>query len=97
MSGYYPDGVTGNEYAIAGPDREYTEKRDVYCDNEECAMFEQEVTADVDLSSYHTSEWGEWNCSTCGKEQQYEAELQYDEEDPDSAYEAMREDALFDY
>ena len=96
MSGYYPDGVTGNEYAIAGADREYTDDREDYCTNEECTAFEQEVTVSVDLSSYGSSEWGTWTCTSCGKEHDYEAEVYYDEVDPDAAYDAMREDALFD-
>jgi|TARA_B110001454_G_scaffold57108_1_gene55830 hypothetical protein len=30
MAGNYPDGVTGNEYAIAGPDSEWEEE--LYCE-----------------------------------------------------------------
>ena len=39
MSGYYPAGVTGNEYQIAGG-TQYDGVRAEACYNEECKMFE---------------------------------------------------------
>lgn len=74
MSGYYPDGVTGNEYAIAGADREWEDDRDVYCNNEECPDLEKDIVVSVYLQSYGSNEWGLWTCPTCNKEWEYERE-----------------------
>ncbi len=92
MSGYYPEGVTGNEYEIAGATHEDTAERNVYCNNEDCTEFENETWADVNLESYGTREWGTWKCRHCGEMQDYEAEREYDDVDPDAAYDRMKED-----
>lgn len=73
MSGYYPAGVTGNEFEIAGADREWRDERDVYCNNEECESFEEVVTVEIDLESYRDNEWGTWECPTCGEASEYES------------------------
>jgi hypothetical protein len=91
VSGYYPDGVSGNEYQIAGADREYTDTRTLYCSNEDCADFEVEKDIKLDLQSYGSNEWGSWDCPTCGKTNEYEDEIPYEQEDPDEAYERMRD------
>jgi hypothetical protein len=83
MSGYYPDGVTGNEYAIAGADREYEANRNVYCHNEDCADFEVEVDLEVSLASYRDNEWGTFTCPTCKTQGEYEGEVEIEEDDPD--------------
>lgn len=75
MSGYYPDGVTGNELAIAGPDRDYYEERDVYCNNEDCPDLEKYVTMEIYLQSYRSNEWGSWTCPTCNAVWEYEGEI----------------------
>ncbi|NBT76237.1 MAG: hypothetical protein EBT15_09780 [Betaproteobacteria bacterium] len=82
MSGYYPDGVTGNEYAIAGADREWDDERTVACQNEDCAEFEVDTDLEVALSSYGSSEWGSFTCPACGTQGEYEGEVN-DEPDPD--------------
>lgn len=51
----YPPGVTGNEYAIAGPDHEL--ERDAWCN--EC----EAVMAGVE-QWYRRERW--WTCDTCG-------------------------------
>lgn len=83
MSGYYPDGVTGNEFAIAGAEREYEDERVVYCQNEDCAEFDEAQDALVDLSSYGADEWGVWTCPTCQTQGEYEGEVEIEEDDPD--------------
>ena len=92
MSGNYPEGVTGNEYAIAGADREWDDERVVYCGNEDCADFEVEKDLMVSLQSYGSSEWGTFECPTCGAQGEFEREVEWEEEDPDEAYERMRDD-----
>lgn len=47
----YPPGVTGNEYEIAGPDREFTDERDC----EGCGRL-----STVDVIGYRWEEW--WTC-----------------------------------
>lgn len=68
MSGYYPAGVSGNEYAIAGAQAEYDTVRAEACYNEECKMFEvEDVEAEVLAELYHGMEFYEWKCPTCGE------------------------------
>lgn len=55
----YPPGVTGNEYEIAGPDREFTDER-------ECDHCDRLVT--VDVVQYRWEEW--WTCPACGGDNQ---------------------------
>lgn len=85
MSGYYPAGVSGNEYQIAGPDREYSEERTVSCWNDECPQFEVELEAEVDIQSYNWQEWWSWTCPECKSERDFEAEISdsNDEYEPD--------------
>jgi hypothetical protein len=91
MSGYYPDGVTGNELAIAGVDKEWEEMATVTCQNDECEMYDEEVELMVVRSSYRNQRWTQWVCPTCDKEQEYEEDIEPEEQDPDDAYEAYRE------
>ena len=76
MSGWYPDGVSGNEYAIAGADREWTDTRAVTCQNEDCTAYDERVDAEVELSAYGYEEWGAWTCAACGKDGEYEGEVE---------------------
>lgn len=95
MSGNYPDGVTGNEFAIAGADREWSDEREVYCDNDDCLACGDEVTVMLELSSYNSTEWATWTCSKCGKDVEYEGEVkEEDDDDPDYYYDLMREDTF---
>jgi hypothetical protein len=67
MSGYYPEGVTGNEYQIAGGSQ-FDGVRAESCYNEECKMFEvEDVEAEVEIEYYNDTEWYEWKCPTCGE------------------------------
>ena len=70
----YPEGVTGLEYEIAGPDMEYTGERLVQCYNDECSMFEEDQDVEIDLAAYRGEEWGDWTCPTCGKKDEYTGE-----------------------
>lgn len=70
----YPEGVTGNEYEIAGPDAEYTDTREDYCRNEECSFFETVREVEIDVSEFAGRVWGEWKCATCGHQNDFEGE-----------------------
>ena len=85
MSGYYPDGVTGNEFAIAGPDGEIdVAGQTVYCNNENCKQFDEEQDVDIiDASYYGRTAWGFWDCKFCDKEQEWEGELPQDDYYPE--------------
>jgi hypothetical protein len=95
MSGYYLDGVTGNEYAIAGADREWDDERSVYCHNEECAEFEIQKDLMVSLASYGSSEWGVYTCPVCDQEGEYEGEV--GGEDSYDAYDRMMDDRIIEW
>jgi hypothetical protein len=96
MSGYYPDGVTGNEYAIAGAEREYQADREVWCTNDDCLACGDEITMTLDLESYGNTEWATWNCLKCSKENEYQGEVSdhEDDDDPDYYNDLMREDTF---
>lgn len=97
MSGYYPDGVTGNEFAIAGAEREWSDEREVSCDNDECLACGEEVTITLDLACYGSTEWATWTCPKCGKDNEYEADVEREEDDdPDYYYDLAREDRLLE-
>jgi hypothetical protein len=95
MSGYYPDGVTGFEFAIAGADREWDDERNVYCHNEDCEDFEVKKDLLVALSSYRSSEWGDYQCPVCDTWGEYEGEV--GGEDPDDAYDRMMDDRVIEW
>lgn len=66
MSGYYPEGVTGNEYQIAGAQAEYSTERGETCYNEECSSFDvEDVEAEVEIELYNGTEYYSWTCPTC--------------------------------
>ena len=92
MSGYYPEGVTGRELAIAGPDSERSAKREVQCRNEDCGLFEQEQEVDGEEWIYEHSGYFDWTCPECGTEDQeeFDADIEYGP-DPDDLLDAYRE------
>ena len=93
MGGNYPDGVTGGEYEIAGPDREWDDVRTVSCQNEECEDFDVEKDLPLSLSSYRSDEWGTFECPVCKTQGEYEGTTNYEDgPDPDEAYERMRDE-----
>lgn len=98
MSGYYPDGVTGNEYAIAGADREWSDEREVSCANDECETEGETQTVLMDLESYRSTEWGSWTCPKCGHLNEYEGDADSDGEADwaDYQYDLMREERFLD-
>lgn len=71
MGGYYPEGVSGREYQIAGPQAEWSDIRTVSCGNSDCAMFDVEHDVELDLEAYDWQEWGTWRCDECGEWQDY--------------------------
>ena len=78
MAGNYPDGVTGNEYAIAGPDDEWESSH--YCD--EC-----EKTTDFSCESFRGQRSG--ICGECG----FDLDLGHRDDDIDwDAVAEQRED-----
>lgn len=79
---YYPPGVTGNEYAIAGPDYEKET-------NERCPQCRER---NVFILGYQGDRW--LGCASC----QWSGDPphdEYDEPDPDRAYDEARERRLF--
>ena len=84
MSGYYPEGVTGRELAIAGPDSERDSKREVSCNNDDCEHFEEVFEAEGTEWTYQHDGYFDWKCESCGKEQQewFDADEEY-APDPD--------------
>jgi hypothetical protein len=84
MGGYYPDGVSGNEYEIAGPEREWDEDRDEVCTNEDCASFDQEAVVSVTVTTHGSQGWTQWSCPTCGSSTETEFSVdgpEYERED----------------
>lgn len=78
MSGYYPAGVTGNEYQIAGA-HEFDTVRPETCYNEECEMFEvEDVEAEVEVELHHDTEYYEWTCPTCKVSRDIERNVEWD-------------------
>jgi hypothetical protein len=76
MSGYYPAGVTGNEWQIAGGS-EFDAVRPEACYNEECKMFEvEDVEAEVEIEAVHGMEYYEWKCPTCGETRDIERNVE---------------------
>jgi hypothetical protein len=77
MSGYYPEGVTGNEPQIAGyeHDTEIKDDREVCCNNDECKAFEQyseqEVYVNQYGSRYEMNETWEWTCPHCNSKNEF--------------------------
>ena len=91
MSGYYPPGVTGNEYEIAGPD--YEEETTLLCP--EC---DKEVECTV--YGYRGSRWA-WHYVDIRKGNIHELEHQWDlpdleVSDPDEEWERIRDDGMTD-
>jgi predicted RNA-binding Zn-ribbon protein involved in translation (DUF1610 family) len=78
MSGYYPAGVTGNEYQIAGG-HEFDTVRPSFCDNEECKMYGvEDVEAEVEVELAHGTEYYSWTCPTCGVSRDIERNTDWD-------------------
>lgn len=77
MSGYYPDGVTGNEFAIAGADGNMDiADQEVYCDNEQCEKYDEAQWVDIiDAEYYRSNAWGYWKCPSCETEQEWEGDV----------------------
>lgn len=80
----YPEGVTGNEWQIAGASAEFDETREVQCDNEDCASFEELVEVAGETQAYDFFRVFDWRCPTCDKSQQDEYEYEeHTEYEPD--------------
>lgn len=82
MSGYYPDGVSGNEWQIAGGS-EWDDEREVYCGNEDCEMFDQAQNLDCGIVADKYTEFLTYTCPTCGVQDEAERDVEIEEDDPD--------------
>jgi hypothetical protein len=82
MSGYYPDGVSGNEWQIAGGS-EYDAERVVYCENEDCELFDEAQDLDCAISANKYTEFLIFTCPTCGTQGEAERDVEVEEDDPD--------------
>ena len=78
MSGYYPEGVTGNEYAIAGG-HEFDAVRPDTCENEECKMYGvEDIEVEVEIELAHDTEYYKWICPTCNESKNVERNTEWD-------------------
>lgn len=96
MSGYYPDGVTGREYAIAGADgnMDIEDQKD-FCTNDNCpSEGEEQYVTIVDAEYYGSDAWGSWTCEFCGTENEWEGSVPVEEQEyePEDYMEAYREE-----
>lgn len=73
MMSNYPEGVTGSEYQISGPQDSYTKTDYVTCGN--CAW---EGDYDIDVDYYDGQEWGNWVCGVCDWQNHYEHSPEFD-------------------
>jgi hypothetical protein len=89
----YPPGVTGNEYAIAGPDSDWEEKMDVKCENDECEKVDEPQEVVVSGESYAGTNYYTWDCPLCSHAHDFEREEEGP--DPDDARDAWL-DSLHD-
>lgn len=73
MSGYYPEGVTGREWQIAGGDP-LSGEYEVNCRNDECehSAADNTLLIDLDLEVYDYVAYGTWDCPACGTENDFE-------------------------
>ena len=69
---YYPEGVTGNEWQIAGPSAEFTESREVECGNDDCEDFESLVEVEGETRAYGEERVFDWTCPKCNHEWEQE-------------------------
>lgn len=69
----YPEGVSGSEYAIAGPRKEYVVEQYVTCAN--CAA---EMDMEIDVQYDDGEEFGHWPCPVCYYENEYSHYPQFD-------------------
>lgn len=79
MSGYYPDGVTGNEFEIAGPDGYLNVEVDVeICDAQlhdgNYCQFSGQVLV-IDAAYYRNEIWGTLECPECHQRSDWEDTL----------------------
>ena len=68
----YPEGVTGLEYEIAGPDLERDGVHEDYCRNDDCPLFEQYLEQDGEETWYRGQGWFRWTCEVCNMSQDME-------------------------
>jgi hypothetical protein len=67
MSGYYPEGVTGAELAIAGPDSEKEATRETWCRNRECEDYNVPQEIEGDEWTHGGEVFFDWTCPECSK------------------------------
>jgi hypothetical protein len=70
MSGYYPEGVTGAELEIAGPDSEREETRTVICYGDDCEACGDEQEVEGMKWTYRNDIYFDWTCPSCKREDQ---------------------------
>lgn len=61
----YPEGVTGLEYEIAGPQLERDGVHEVYCSNDDCSMFESYIEESGTERWYDGQGTFTWSCDVC--------------------------------
>lgn len=86
----YPDGVTGAELQIAGPDSERDTTEDVVCYDDDCELIEEKQKVSGTEWTYDGSVYFDWKCPSCGHE--YQEEFDFQERygpDPDDLRDAL--------
>ena len=61
----YPEGVTGLEYEIAGPQLERDGVHEDYCRNDDCSLFEEYREQEGTESWYDGQGTFYWKCERC--------------------------------
>ncbi len=70
---YYPPGVTGREYAIAGADYEQEMSVTAHCTNPQCEYHDQDQDLDdILVEGYGGWQYFTWTCEFCGSEHEVE-------------------------
>ena len=62
----YPEGVTGNEWQIAGASGHGSDTQEVQCGNEGCDAFERLEEVEGKTTLWEDEGLFEWVCLTCG-------------------------------
>jgi len=70
MSWYYPEGVTGNELQLAGPNYEVEATWEVTCYDDECELMEEPQEVEGMEWGYDNVIHFDWKCPKCGHEYQ---------------------------
>lgn len=72
-SDYYPEGVSGNEWQIAGGPI-FDQDIESSCSNEACPAHAETKIRTVEFEGHGSTAYGIWECDLCGTENNEELE-----------------------